>query len=306
MANQNPYRGMLNQAADAYGTDSGVLSEMARLESGFRPNAANDWDSNAAAGTPSKGLMQFIKPTFDSYAASAKAANPGAWRGVPVKWMNPKAQALAASWAVANGKGSAWTTYQRALKKAHGSAGVNPRSVGLVAASPTITLPKVAPLSAGNSISGSAFVNAKDPRQQWFADFIDEQSGVERAQHDAAAAAAAAVPQEIVMPQAAAAAAPNNPQSVPKYTGKAGSSWKSIRSQGHKLFGLRNDPGNSQTTGGRHTSGSEHYEGRAVDFGNALNTPQQLAAAQKYFISKGYDVLDEGNHLHVSAPGGGI
>lgn len=37
-------------------------------ESGGDPNAINDWDSNAARGTPSKGLMQCIDPTFDSYA----------------------------------------------------------------------------------------------------------------------------------------------------------------------------------------------------------------------------------------------
>lgn len=36
-------------------------------ESGGNPNAANGWDSNAAKGTPSIGLMQTIQPTFDSY-----------------------------------------------------------------------------------------------------------------------------------------------------------------------------------------------------------------------------------------------
>ncbi|MFD9738495.1 transglycosylase SLT domain-containing protein [Umezawaea sp. NPDC059074] len=36
-------------------------------ESGGNPHAINDWDSNAAAGTPSKGLMQCIDPTFQSY-----------------------------------------------------------------------------------------------------------------------------------------------------------------------------------------------------------------------------------------------
>ncbi|MRB12799.1 transglycosylase SLT domain-containing protein, partial [Bacillus thuringiensis] len=30
--------------------------------------AINNWDSNAAKGTPSKGLMQVIDPTFQSYA----------------------------------------------------------------------------------------------------------------------------------------------------------------------------------------------------------------------------------------------
>ncbi|MET7329161.1 transglycosylase SLT domain-containing protein [Nonomuraea sp. NPDC005650] len=37
-------------------------------ESGGNPNAINNWDSNAAKGTPSKGLMQTIDPTFNSYA----------------------------------------------------------------------------------------------------------------------------------------------------------------------------------------------------------------------------------------------
>jgi hypothetical protein len=37
-------------------------------ESGGNPNAVNNWDSNAKAGTPSKGLMQTIQPTFDAHA----------------------------------------------------------------------------------------------------------------------------------------------------------------------------------------------------------------------------------------------
>ncbi|PWV81970.1 Transglycosylase SLT domain-containing protein [Prauserella marina] len=36
-------------------------------ESGGDPHAINDWDSNAARGTPSKGLMQCIDPTFQVY-----------------------------------------------------------------------------------------------------------------------------------------------------------------------------------------------------------------------------------------------
>ncbi|NUP67015.1 MAG: transglycosylase SLT domain-containing protein [Nonomuraea sp.] len=37
-------------------------------ESGGNPHAINLWDSNAAAGHPSKGLMQTIDPTFNAYA----------------------------------------------------------------------------------------------------------------------------------------------------------------------------------------------------------------------------------------------
>jgi SLT domain-containing protein len=36
-------------------------------ESGGNPRAVNNWDSNAAAGHPSEGLMQTIGPTFNSY-----------------------------------------------------------------------------------------------------------------------------------------------------------------------------------------------------------------------------------------------
>ena len=41
---------------------------LAMAESGGDPSAQNDWDSNAAAGNPSKGLMQTIQSTFDAYA----------------------------------------------------------------------------------------------------------------------------------------------------------------------------------------------------------------------------------------------
>lgn len=36
-------------------------------ESGGDPDASNGWDVNAQNGTPSKGLLQVIQPTFDAY-----------------------------------------------------------------------------------------------------------------------------------------------------------------------------------------------------------------------------------------------
>lgn len=39
-----------------------------QTESGGNPNAINNWDINAINGTPSKGLMQVIDPTFRTYA----------------------------------------------------------------------------------------------------------------------------------------------------------------------------------------------------------------------------------------------
>lgn len=43
------------------------LYTIAKRESGFNPNAVNNWDVNAANGIPSQGLMQVIPPTFNAY-----------------------------------------------------------------------------------------------------------------------------------------------------------------------------------------------------------------------------------------------
>ena len=47
-----------------------AIYQTAMNESSGNASAVNDWDSNAAAGTPSIGLMQMIQPTFDAYALS--------------------------------------------------------------------------------------------------------------------------------------------------------------------------------------------------------------------------------------------
>lgn len=39
-----------------------------KIESNGNPKAQNNWDSNAKKGTPSIGLIQVIKPTYDAYA----------------------------------------------------------------------------------------------------------------------------------------------------------------------------------------------------------------------------------------------
>ncbi|SEO75085.1 transglycosylase SLT domain-containing protein [Actinacidiphila rubida] len=48
------------------GTYNGIYRNIIRESSG-NPNAINLWDSNAAAGIPSKGLLQVINPTFNTY-----------------------------------------------------------------------------------------------------------------------------------------------------------------------------------------------------------------------------------------------
>ncbi|MBA2951504.1 transglycosylase SLT domain-containing protein [Streptomyces himalayensis] len=48
------------------GTYDGIHRNIMRESSG-NPKAINNWDSNAAKGTPSKGLLQVIDPTFQAY-----------------------------------------------------------------------------------------------------------------------------------------------------------------------------------------------------------------------------------------------
>ncbi|MFD7615209.1 lytic transglycosylase [Streptomyces sp. NPDC059828] len=48
------------------GTYEGIHRNIMRESSG-NPRAINNWDINAQNGIPSKGLLQIIKPTFDTY-----------------------------------------------------------------------------------------------------------------------------------------------------------------------------------------------------------------------------------------------
>lgn len=50
------------------GADISHILNVIQHESGGRSNAVNNWDSNAQKGTPSKGILQFIDPTFRHYA----------------------------------------------------------------------------------------------------------------------------------------------------------------------------------------------------------------------------------------------
>lgn len=51
------------------GSYNGLYRNIMRESSG-NPNAINNWDINAINGTPSIGLLQVIKPTFDAYHVS--------------------------------------------------------------------------------------------------------------------------------------------------------------------------------------------------------------------------------------------
>ncbi|SDN08442.1 LysM domain-containing protein [Streptomyces sp. cf386] len=57
------------------GSYEGIHRNIMRESSG-NPTAINNWDSNAAAGTPSKGLLQVIDPTFASYHVPGTVYDP--------------------------------------------------------------------------------------------------------------------------------------------------------------------------------------------------------------------------------------
>jgi cell wall-associated NlpC family hydrolase/SLT domain-containing protein len=52
------------------------LVTVAYRESSFNAKAQNNYDSNAKAGTPSQGLMQVIRPTFESFRAKSLPDDP--------------------------------------------------------------------------------------------------------------------------------------------------------------------------------------------------------------------------------------
>jgi hypothetical protein len=74
-ANQAQVEAWINQAFQALEADGVPASELNEAgvlliiehESSGNPNAINNWDSNAKAGDPSRGLMQVIGTTFDEY-----------------------------------------------------------------------------------------------------------------------------------------------------------------------------------------------------------------------------------------------
>ncbi|MFF1379480.1 transglycosylase SLT domain-containing protein [Streptomyces sp. NPDC058308] len=68
----NDLDGWINESLDILaqqgipGSYEGIHRNIMRESSG-NPLAINNWDSNAVAGTPSKGLLQVIGPTFAAY-----------------------------------------------------------------------------------------------------------------------------------------------------------------------------------------------------------------------------------------------
>ena len=281
-ASQQEIQSILEMAAGAYGANAKVLDSMTRRESSYR-DVVNDWDSNAKAGTPSAGILQFIEPTYRSFSKEARAANPAAWRGVADNWRDPRAQALTAAWAITNGKGGHWATYKAALADAGAKSakGQKAPSIPGAATSPGYgLLDQPAGRSATAGLLEDGFLKS----------FLERRAARQPVQQAAPASAAA----------------PN------VQTGKGVPARKKGETGGQYLdrvliskFGLKHDPGNAQLNGGKHAPNSYHYKDQARDFGDARNDEAALAEAKAWVDANAEalgiaESLDEGDHVHFA------
>lgn len=295
-------RDYLAYAAKQYGTNAGVLDNVARLESGYNATSVNNWDSNAQAGTPSKGLMQFIEPTYAAFSKQARAANPNAWKNVNDTWLDPRAQALTASWAIANGKGNQWSTYGRAQASAPSynytpkyrlGTGATPTTTGAAPVTPTTPIkpvPQIPMMSARpftmtneqqrqfayTGQDAASLIQATNERRSQEA--LDFNTNARTSNANIAGQIAHITPKPVMGQVAPIGAVPVNAgtsqalSAIAAVGNKGGQTYQQILGLGEHTFGLRLDAGNGQTTGGSHADGSYHYSGRAVDFGDAKNS----------------------------------
>lgn len=237
------YKQFIDFAAGAYGYDAGILDKIAEFESGRNPSSINTSDINAQNGTPSKGMFQFIDPTFVSYSKEARKANPEAWKGIPTRSSDWRAQALTASWALKNGKEKAWTTYKRALPFATGNK-------------PLTDLPSVLPnnTSSGMGDKQYAALNMVFKNRPNMLTLFELKK----------------MKENNTPTQTTPTAASNKLMVDPK------NPFRMIE----KRFGLKRSSSDHDTPG-VHTEGSFHYQKtpygvRAYDYGDAKNNPVNL------------------------------
>ena len=58
---------LVDHGVPAHKVNERAIATMIRHESGGNPRAVNRWDINARRGTPSMGIMQTIRPTFERF-----------------------------------------------------------------------------------------------------------------------------------------------------------------------------------------------------------------------------------------------
>ncbi len=294
MAGNQQYVQIARATAAKYGLDPEVFVRQIRRESGFQahigspagaqgiaqimPGTARSWgvDPNnpvQALDAAARHMAGYVHSYKGDYAKALAAYNagPGAvakYGGVP-----PFAETQ---------------HYVKAILAGSHPGGGNPAPAAPNAADGSYGAP--VGLSAKQQAAVSMILGRSNPQ-------VAQILAARQQQLEAQAASSPTAGQQPLQPSSTQAAA----HAVGNAHG-----WQDLQRVAQTRFGLRNDPGDSQTIGGHHTAGSEHYKGRAIDFGNARNSQAALNAWKKWALANGYDAIDEGTHIHVSLPGGGI
>lgn len=276
-----------DQYYQQYGTEFGVspqvLENIAVLESSERPGVVNRWDSNWEAGTPSAGVMQFIEPTFDYEYQQASAARPDLFGQMGAKnWMDPQQQIAATAYAISQGRGSQWATYDRAgggPVRRQRPTGRRPGEPAQPSKRPTYGKMQLGemPVIPKSMTGREAQIALAFKDQPEVGDALLEREAAKRAPVVSSPVGGGTTPSPEVMSQLGL-----EYKDFPRQEGEP--VWRWAQRMGAEMWGLENDPGIGQTYGGVHSSPeSLHYSGRAIDWGDARNTYEQLQAAYDYY-----------------------
>lgn len=250
------YRQAAREAAARNGIDPDLFERQIGAESNFDPNAGSP------AGA--QGIAQIMPATAKGWGVNPHdpmAALDAAAKAM-AKYVRSYGSYRDALVAYNAGPGrvgkplySETAKYiQRIMGDKAGKSAPKPTAkvVGLAAAAPPFK-----PVSKyGNIFAGGS------KSDEWFGQVLDHSMNRARQAQAATAVAPAAAPQPV-------AAAPIK-----------GGTYKDVMALGSK-FGLAIQ-GDFQTTGGKHTKGSLHYAGKAVDYGDANNSPEKLRALAAY------------------------
>lgn len=273
------WEAVARRAAAAHGINEDYFANQIRAESNFNPNA------RSPAGAT--GIAQIM---------------PGTAKGWGVDPNDPNAALNAAAKAMAKYLGNYKGDWRKALSAYNAGPGAVQKYGGVPPYAETknyikkilgASNPTAAPRSP---IADPAALEPRttiDDSRTRALEFVFKGSPFEGM---AAKRAASAPPSAPIAPRAP----------LPGKAPAIGRDYRWIQRMGQQLFGLKNDPGDRQLTGGNHSKGSEHYDRRAVDFGTARNSRKQLNAWLKWARAQGLDAIDEGDHIHVSLPGSGI
>lgn len=282
-AYDNPYAQYDQKYGALFGVNNRVLSNIGHLESTNNPRAHNDWDVNARNGIPSHGRMQFIQPTFNSFLTDARKARPNVFKQWSSQdWKDPEAQTALTAWAIRNGKGSHWATFNDAQKGIGGPLFTAKNwNYGKGLDGEQTVLKGRQQITPGKFTGGDIEGGPNDK-------YLKNLSMIFRGSPRTAAILAK---QHIG----------DNPMSISpmKFQGgtykdtqtKLPGAWTMFTPTGNtaidklnsikEYFGMANDSTagwayNPQMGSGSHASGSLHYDDKAIDWGDARNSRQQF------------------------------